>query len=74
MRKLLTCTLLALAALLVSCSSEPKEWYADVTEWITGLPMDNTCATSRAAYLAAGSALSCLTHTLLPTPGMSSSA
>lgn len=34
--------LLALATLLL-CSCDPKYWYADATEWIIGLPIDNMC-------------------------------
>lgn len=32
-----------ITALLTTACSESNNWYAEVTEWITGLPMDNTC-------------------------------
>lgn len=36
--------LLTASLLLAACSRTEEAWHADVTEWITGLPMDNVCA------------------------------
>lgn len=38
---------LLIAALLSACTRTPDNWYAEVTEWILGLPMDNICDLSQ---------------------------
>lgn len=35
--------LLTTALALLLCSCEPSEWSADATDWVEGLPFDNTC-------------------------------
>lgn len=36
--------LLILAAALLLSACKPSHWYADATEWVSGLPYDNKCA------------------------------
>ena len=43
--------LLLLVLLITACSNEPRYWYADVTEWLIGLPADNICETTQPMWL-----------------------
>lgn len=36
-------TVFLILTLLIAACSDNSTWYAEVTEWVTGLPMDNTC-------------------------------
>ena len=43
MRRPLLCSLILATALFTGACTDDSPWYAEATEWLTGLPMDNMC-------------------------------
>ena len=44
-------TVFLILTLLIAACSDNSVWYAEVTEWVTGLPMDNTCELTAPGWL-----------------------
>lgn len=44
-------TVFLITALLIAACSDNSAWYAEVTEWVTDLPMDNTCELTAPGWL-----------------------